>query len=74
MGGAGPPGGYTQSPGGFGSPAGGQAEKKQVGRAGAVGQGPGPRPALTAPPPLAAEPLAEHRALHRVAAAGGRAG
>lgn len=26
------------------------------------------------PPRLAAEPLAEHRALHRVAAAGGRAG
>lgn len=42
MGGAGPPGGYTQSPGGFGSPAGGQAEKKQVGRAGAAGGGAGP--------------------------------
>ncbi|KAM3657925.1 replication protein A 32 kDa subunit isoform X2 [Ammospiza nelsoni] len=32
MGGAGLPGGYTQSPGGFGSPAGGQAEKKQRSR------------------------------------------
>lgn len=39
-----------------------------------TGPGPGLGPALTAPPALAAEPLAEHRALHRVAAAGGRAG
>ncbi|XP_027549858.1 replication protein A 32 kDa subunit isoform X2 [Neopelma chrysocephalum] len=32
VGGAGPPGGYLQSPGGFGSPAGAQAEKKQRSR------------------------------------------
>ncbi|KAM7029427.1 replication protein A 32 kDa subunit [Acridotheres tristis] len=32
MGGAGPAGGYMQSPGGFGSPSGGQAEKKQRSR------------------------------------------
>jgi len=34
-GGYGPAGGYTQSPGGFSSPTGAQAEKKQVGPGGA---------------------------------------
>lgn len=38
-GGYGPAGGYTQSPGGFSSPTGAQAEKKQVGPEGAGGAG-----------------------------------
>lgn len=38
-GGYGPAGGYTQSPGGFSSPTGAQAEKKQVGPGGAGEEG-----------------------------------